>query len=1006
MSVIFLFSLGQRASAHYYSPPKKGKHSKKKKSNYKRKKKGKKKTYNAKVIYKAPIEKKEYPHSNWAKEVLKDLTLEEKIGQLFMVAAYSNRGKDHIDYIVSLIEKQKIGGLIFFQGGPYRQSNLTNYYQSLSKIPLMISIDGEWGISMRLDSTINYPKQLTLGAIQQEELIYKMGSRIADECSRIGIHVNFAPVIDVNSNPNNPVIGFRSFGEDKENVSSKGLAYMFGLQDNNVIACAKHFPGHGDTEVDSHKGLPTLSFGKDRMDSLELYPFKELFAEGLMSVMASHLNVPLYDTAKNVGASLSRNMVTALLKDTLKFKGLVFTDALDMKGVRSFYKPGDVDLKALLAGNDILVNSEDVPTAISLIKRAVDSCYISEDEIDEHVKKILLAKQWVGLNMYEPIDLKNIKEDLNSSKAMALNKSLYKAALTLLSNNNTIIPLKRLDTLKIANIIISETNTSVFAETVAKYAACNTFYYSNKLAVNIKDSLLTQLKNYNLVLVSIENGTRKIEGNYNLSKETISWIKSIKKSSKVILNLMANPYSLSKFAGADSLDAIIMPYEKNELTAELAAELIFGGVGAEGKLPVNASPQFKIGSGIKLTKTLRLSYVDPEEIGIDKKYINKIDSIVANALMENAFPGCQVLAAKDGKVFLNKSYGFVSNLSTTSVNNNNIYDIASITKVAASTLSLMRLYDAGVYNLDDTYSKYLLELKNSNKKELTFRDQLTHQARLKPYIPYYLQTIDSSGPLNTLYKKFADTDYSIKIADSLYALNSISDSLYKKIITTSLEPQKHYLYSDMGYYFAKKFIEKETGKTLDKFAESIYVQMGMNNTRYTPLNYFEKERIVPTENDTIFRKQLIQGYVHDQGAALLGGVGGHAGVFSNANDLAKLFQMYLNHGEYGGETIIKKATLAEFTRCQFCKEGNRRGLGFDKPEPNPKKGSPCSRSASLESFGHSGFTGTFAWADPANGLVYIFLSNRINPYASNNKLVELNVRSKIQDVLYGAIKEK
>jgi beta-glucosidase-like glycosyl hydrolase/CubicO group peptidase (beta-lactamase class C family) len=1005
MATVMLFSFEESVRAHYYSPPKKGKHSKKKKSKYKRKKKGKKKTYSAKVVYKLPVEKKIYPQSNWAKEVLKELTLEQKIGQLFMVAAYSNRGKEHVDNIVSLIENQNIGGLIFFQGGPYRQANLTNYYQSLSKIPLLISIDGEWGISMRLDSTINYPKQLTLGAIQQEELIYKMGGRIADECSRIGIHVNFAPVIDVNNNPNNPVIGFRSFGEDKENVSSKGLAYMFGLQDNNVIACAKHFPGHGDTEVDSHKGLPTLSFGKERMDSLELYPFKELFEEGLMSVMASHLNVPLYDTAKNVGASLSRNMVTALLKDTLKFKGLVFTDALDMKGVRSFYKPGEVDLKALLAGNDILVNSEDVPTAIKLIKSAIDSCYISVDEIDEHVKKILLAKQWVGLNMYEPIDVKNLKEDLNSPQAMALNKSLYKAALTLLSNNN-IIPLKRLDTLKIANLIISETNTSVFAETVEKYTSCSTFFYSNKLPQNGKDSILSQLKNYNLVLVSVENSTRKIENNYNVNPETVSLIKNLKKSSKVILNLMANPYSLSKFAGADSLDAIVMPYEKNELTAELAAELIFGGVGAEGKLPVNASPQFKIGTGIKLTKTTRLSYVEPQEINIEKKYINKIDSIVANALQANAFPGCQVLAAKDGKVFLNKSYGSISNASTTAVSNKNIYDIASVTKVAASTLSLMRLYDAGVYNLDDTYSKYLPELKNSNKKDLTFRDQLTHQGRLKPYLPYYLQTIDSTGPINTMYKKFADKDYSIPIADSLYALNSISDSLYSKIITTSLEPQKHYLYSDMGYYFAKKFIEKETGKTLDKFSQSIYLQLGMNNTNYTPLNYFPKERIAPTENDLRFRKQLIQGYVHDQGAALLGGVAGHAGVFSNANDLAKLFQMYLNHGEYGGETIIKKSTLAEFTRCQFCKEGNRRGLGFDKPEPNPKKGSPCSRSASLESFGHSGFTGTFAWADPANGLVYIFLSNRVNPDASNNKLVEMNVRSKIQDVLYEAIKEK
>jgi beta-glucosidase-like glycosyl hydrolase/CubicO group peptidase (beta-lactamase class C family) len=980
----------------------------------KRKKKKKKKPISARMkkTIKKPVVlkpdttvyRKEYPQVNWAKHAFDDMSLDEKIGQLFMVAAYSNRGQEHVDAIRNLVEKYHIGGLIFFQGGPQRQAALTNYYQNYSKIPLFIAIDGEWGLGMRLDSTLSYPKQLTLGAIQNNELIYDMGSQIAAECTRLGMHINFAPVADINSNPTNPVIGFRSFGENKKNVALKACAYMNGMQDNGMMACGKHFPGHGDTDADSHLTLPSLKHSRARIDSLELYTFDMMIDSGLQSVMVGHLNVPALDTAKNSVASVSKNIVSHVLRDSMKFKGLIFTDALDMKGVASLYKPGEVDLNALLAGNDVLLFPEDVPTAVRMIKQAYDSCIISIEEIDEHVKRILHFKEEAELFDYQPIKKENLIQDLNSDSAKWLVKKLYMNALTLLTNKNNLLPLKRLDTLNIATVVIGESVNSEFQNTVDLYCNADHFHLPAKSNDELRDSVIQALHRYNLVLISVENATRKADNNFNVGLETVSFVHEIRECSKVVLNLMANPYSLTKFVDAELLDAIIMPYEENEITEELSAELIFGGVDSPGKLPINVKPHFNLGTGIKLGKPSRNHYALPAELGIDSKSLLVIDTIINNAIKQGAMPGCQVYAARNGKVFLNKSYGNISSTANVKVQTNTLYDIASVTKIASSTLSLMQLFDNKKFKLDDEYSKYLPQLKNTNKENLTFRDQLTHQGRLKPFIPFWKETVDTSMYKNVVYQKFKDETHCIQVADSMYMLNSIVDTVYKRILDSPLELEKKYLYSDMGYYFVKEFVEKQTLQNLNEYVAKTYSKLGMSYTTYKPLKKFNKEKIAATENDKTFRKQLLQGYVHDQGAAMIGGVAGHAGLFSTANDLGKLMQMYMNKGEYGKEIFINRNTLNEFTKCQFCKEGNRRGLGFDKPEPNPKKESPCGKSASLESFGHSGFTGTFTWADPTTGLVYVFLSNRVNPSAENKKLNELSVRSKVQDALYNALK--
>ncbi len=941
---------------------------------------------------------------NWADSVYQSLSPDERLGQLFMVAAWSNKDQKHKDEIEKLICDYHIGGLMFMQGGPYREARLTNYYQALSKTPLLISMDAEWGLAMRIDSVSKYPKQMTLGAIQNDSLIYEMGVQIGKECKRLGIQVNFAPVVDVNSNPANPVIGYRSFGEDKWNVARKGIAYMKGLQSQHVLSNAKHFPGHGDTDVDSHKALPVINHSRERMDTLELYPFAELINNGLTSIMVGHLNVPVYDTTRNSPASLSRAVVTNLLKDSLHFKGLVFTDALNMKGVSNYYKPGIVDAKALLAGNDVLLFAEDVPTAIQEIKNAIDSCQISWNDVYKKCYRILKAKEWAGLNKSQYIETKDLSKDLNSLQAELLNRKLYEASLTLLTNNNSILPLKRLDTLKIASLSMGDKQVNTFQKTLEKYTKVTHFNIGNEASKSLRDSVMKELGKFNLVLACLNNTNVRPLKNFGVSERTINFIDSVKARTNLILTVLANPFCLSKFKNPLHYNAIVMGYEEAEYSQSLCAELIFGGATSKGKLAFTVPGLFKNGSGIDIGNPIRFKYVLPEEVNIAAEKLARIDTLVTDAIAQHATPGCQILVAKEGKVFYQKSFGSPTYENKKMVDNTLVYDLASVTKVASSLLVLMKQYDSGKLYLDSSLAFYLPELKGSDKGNLIIRDILTHQAKLKAWIPFWKNTMEKGEWKSTLYSKQSSPTHSIQVADSLYLLNTYVDSIYSTINNSTLEPKKKYLYSDLGYYYLKKVIEKLSGDSLQHSVGKIYAQLGMTSTGYLPLQVMDKEIIAPTEYDLSFRKQLIQGHVHDQGAAMMGGVGGHAGLFSNANDLAKLMQMYLNKGEFGGEKYIESSTLTSFTDCQYCDDGNRRALGFDKPEPNLQKEGPSCTCVSLLSFGHTGFTGTMVWIDPALQLVYVFLSNRVYPDAENKKLVQLGVRTKVQEVIYDAIK--
>lgn len=943
--------------------------------------------------------------TRWVDSVLSKMSDREKIGQLFMVAAYSNRDIKHQEEIFQLIKNYSIGGLIFFQGGPVRQAQLTNIYQKESKVPLMIGMDAEWGLAMRLDSVVKYPKQMTLGAIQNDTLIYLMGRMIGKECRRMGVHINFAPVVDVNSNPENPVINFRSFGENKNNVARKSFAYMLGLQDEFILACAKHFPGHGDTDSDSHLTLPKVDRTKRQIDSVELFPFRFLMKSGLASVMVAHLEVPALEKQNSLPASLSKKIVSDLLKNDMNFKGLVFTDALNMKGVSEQNTPGITDMKALIAGNDVLLFPEDIPKAVEEIEKAVEKGMISMDEIEKRCRKILMAKKWVGLDKKNTVSTDNLIPDLNNPYALALNHKLFENSLTVLENRSNILPLKRLDTVKIALISIGDTLNNSFQKSLERYSDITSFSISADPSGSELGALYRKIKEFNLFIIGLNATTNSPAKNFGLNNSAIALINDLNTKHRVIVSLFGNAYGLSKFPGASLLDGLIVAYENHETTKDITAQFIFGAASANGLLPVKASKYFGLNDGLCINEINRLSYCLPEYLGISSNDLNQIDSLALNGIKEKAYPGCQILIAKKGKVFYYKSFGYYTYDNKQAVTNNTIYDLASVTKIASTVSALMYLQDQKQFQLDLNLKKLLPEIPDSNEySSLVARKMLAHEAGLTPWIPFYYNTMKKGELMNEHYRKSPVDSFRTRVAEGIYIRDTYKDSILTTILKTPLLKSKKYLYSDVSYYFFQEFIQRTTKTSLDHFTDSVfYKPLGATTLGYLPRKRFSLNSITPQEDDKIFRKQLIQGDVHDQGAAMLGGVAGHAGLFSNANDLAKMMQMLMNYGEYGGERYLKKETVLEYTSCQFCPT-NRRGAGFDRPTMSDGLGPTCN-CVSSASFGHTGFTGITAWADPGEDVIYIFMSNRSYPIGDNPKILKMGIRTDIQQVIYKAIRK-
>lgn len=941
---------------------------------------------------------------NWVDSVFQSLNFDERLGQLFMVAAYSNKDQNHIDEISTLVKNENLGGLIFFQGGPDRQARLTNYYQAQSKTPLFIAMDAEWGISMRLDSIPDFPKAMTLGAIQNKELIYQMGAEMARQFKELGMHINFAPVADVNSNPDNPVIGFRAFGENKQAVTDRAVTYMKGLQDNRIIANAKHFPGHGDTEADSHYSLPIIKHPKNRIWEVDLYPYQELFRENLMSVMVAHLNIPSLDNTADIPTSLSKKVVTDLLQKQMNFQGLVFTDALNMKGVASANSPGEVDLKALLAGNDVLLYSQDVPKAKAIIKRAVEDGTISEKEINRRVKKILRAKYWAGLNKYKPIKTFGLIERINSSKMEEIREKLYAEAITVASNKNQILPFRQLDMQTFASLTIGG-DGEVFQNYLGKYSKFDHFNIPKASSESAHYNLMKELEDYDVVVIGLMGVTNSPKRAFGIAPGDISLIKKLSERQKVIAVLFGNAYA-SKFL--DGLENVVLAYENNELTQKLTPQILFGARPGKGVLPVTVSPQFTYGTGGFVPGIRRLAYGTPESVGLDSKILDKIDNIAEKAIRIQATPGANVMVVKNGTVVFERSYGKLAYKRSSKVNSETVYDLASITKVLATTQAVMFLHSRGELDMNKTLGDYLPELRGTNKAGLALKDVMTHEAGLKAFIPHYANTVENGHWRGDYYKPASAPGFSRPVSNDMYAIDGLRDSIWNWTVKSELLPKSNgknkYVYSDLTMYFMQAVVERVVNQSLDKFLEqNFYHPLGLHTLTFNPFEKIPMDNIAPTENDMAFRQRQIQGYVHDPGAAMYGGVAGHAGLFGKANDLAVMMQMMLNKGYYGEVNLLKPETVSSFTKRQS--KQSRRGWGWDKPEPEEGEGGSAGKLASKSTFGHTGFTGTCVWADPENDLIYIFLSNRVYPEAENRKLLQEEIRTDIHDIIYLAMEK-
>lgn len=944
------------------------------------------------------ITKDTLSQQKWIEGIYGSMSLDEKIGQLFMVMVASDQDRASTDKIRSLIEKQHIGGVIFSKGGPVRQAKLTNRFQSASKIPLLIGMDAEWGLAMRLDSTYAFPWNMTLGAIADNAVVEKVGHQIGKHVKRMGVHINFAPDIDINTNPANPIIGNRSFGEDRENVAEKGIAFMKGMESTGVLAMGKHFPGHGDTSVDSHLALPVIPFNEARLDSVELYPYKRLIKEGLSGVMVAHLNVPGLELKEGLPSSLSEQIISYVLKEKLGFRGLICTDALNMKGVSNYGDGGQVELTAFLAGNDILLMPLDIEKARTKFTEAYSKGRITEERLSHSVKKILMAKYKVGLNAYKPVETAHLYEDLNSLEDDLIYEEAIENALTVVKNDFSLLPIKKLENKKIAYVKFGNDDSAPFLEEMNKYATVT--------QVNASDigSLKSKLAGYNLVIVGLHRSNDSPWKPYQLTGNEVSWLQDIakEKTSNLIFTIFTKPYALLNISSFEAIDGVVVAYQNSKMAQEKTAQLIFGALPAKGILPVSSNPIFPVNTGIEIKSAMRLGYGFPERVGLSSSKLAVIDRLVQNGIDSLMFPGAQVVVARKGVVVYNKGFGKPTYESNEMITPEYIYDLASLTKILATLPMIMKMEEEGKITLNTTFKEMIPAYANSELKDITVLKALSHFGRLPAWIAFYLDTLDKSRkPSGDFYRNAPINGFSLKVTDNLYLADTYKDSIYNRIGRQELKSNR-YRYSDIAYFVFKKYIEDVYKEGLDKVVDkTFYKSLGANHTVFNPLEKFPLNQIVPSEEDNYYRYQRVQGYVHDMGAAMQGGVGGHAGLFSNANDVAKIMQMYLQEGYYGGERFLDARTIKKFNTCYFCDNQVRRGVGFDKPDLHGN-GAACS-CVSRKSFGHSGFTGTYTWADPEEDLVYVFLSNRTYPSATNTLLAKSGLRIRIQKAIYDAI---
>lgn len=923
----------------------------------------------------------------WVEETLQRLTLEEKIAQMIMSRAYGyyfSTESDEYHRLEHLVRDHKFGGLIFFQGDIFEMATLINQMQGEADVPLLIAADFEWGAAMRIRRTTRFPEAMALGATRDTLLAYQVGKAIGEETRAIGVHQNFAPVADVNNNPNNPVINTRSFGEDPALVAAMAAAYAAGMQSTGVLATAKHFPGHGDTDIDSHVDLPRVPHSRARLDSVELVPFRKLIEQGVSSMMIAHLEVPALQQKSTLPATLSPFIIDSLLKREMGFRGLVVTDAMDMGALVNAYGSDSSAVRAVEAGTDILLILPDEDGALDELVSAVGSGRIKESRIDQSVRKILGIKWDLGLAENRMVDLQGIRKVVGRPDHLRLARETARRSITVLKNDG-ILPLQRFGNKKILNVIVADaesyrteihrTTSQWPNEPVGDYFMAQFRRRTNNVAtIRLSpssnaidfDSMLSQAKRSDIILCTIFSKARSGSGAFGLPPEIRFALDSLSHLQKpVAVIAMGSPYTVGAVPDAQ---AYVCSYSDAEFSTEATIEALFGEIPIGGKLPVTIPGLFAYGDGLNTSQSI-LRKDAPEVAGFNQESLGKIDSVIMDAIRDNAFPGAQVFVAREGVIVYNKSFGRQAySPASPAINNNTMFDIASMSKVVATTSAIMRLYDESRIGLDDSVVRYLPQFANRGKERITIRNLLAHTGGLPAFKRLYL---------------------------TVHSPEELLDSLYQTELI--YQPGDSTVYSDFDFILLGKIVESVTGVTLDRYVDTVFFKpLSLARTMFNPPSAFWSN-VAPTEYDSIVRKQIVRGSVHDENAYVLGGVSGHAGIFSTASELGVFMQMLMNGGSYGGKQFLKPETVELFTARQGTK--STRALGWDTKTVGGY--SSAGSGFSERSFGHTGFTGTSVWADPEKRIFVILLTNRVHPTRTNGKIVQ--VRPLVHDAVIRAL---
>lgn len=953
----------------------------------------------------------------WVDSVYDRMSLKEKVGQLFIYTIAPETNAPNMNLLRDVVRNYKVGGLLFSGGSLENYAKLINEAQEMSKVPLMITYDGEWGLGMRIKSIPSYPRNMALGCIQDDQLIYAYGQAVARQCKELGVHVNFAPVADVNINPKNPVINTRSFGEDPVNVADKVIAYSSGLESEGVLSVSKHFPGHGDTDVDSHHALPLLSFSRERLDSVELYPFKQAIRAGLGGIMVGHLEVPALESQKGLPSSLSRQVVTNLLVEELGFRGLVFTDALAMQGVGGVKH---LSLQAIQAGHDMVLTPRQLKQEIEAVWKAVEKGELSEEEINRKCKKVLTYKYALGLSQEQKVQLSGLEQRINTAESRDLIRRLNLAAITVIKNQGQLLPIHP-DVQEVALVNVGSSNTAVFTETLKKFVNVKQTNLKGNMGATERKNIHETLSAYKRIIVCVSE---------NKLAPYQAFLSEFAPDAPVTFVFLTGSKTMQQLPEAlTKAQAVILGHSADKFVQGQIGNVLFGEATVDGRLSASVDNLFKAGEGVTVSPQT-LHTFDPDEYGFRSEVLNRIDKIALEGIEQGAYPGCQIVVLKEGKTMYDKCFGTFDGKEK-AVTSNSIYDMASLSKTSATLLAVMKLYDKGMFNLSDKISTHLPFLRGTDKADITIRELLFHESGLPSTIAFYLRAIDKESYPERLYsakrdhlhtvqigaRTFAQPKFkflnnlisdaptlghTLQVSEKMWLDESFRDSVQTGIIEAKLG-NKQYRYSCVGFVLLQKIAEELSGTSLDEFLRNeFYRPMGLERTGYLPLRYHNKEEVVPSSVDNFLRKETIRGYVHDETAAFQGGISGNAGLFSTAQEIATIHQMLLNGGELNGKRYLSKETCHLFTTAQS--KNSRRGLGFDKPEMVNKAKSPCAESAPASTYGHTGFTGTGAWVDPDNQLVYVFISNRIYPNVWVNKLSQLNIRTRIQEVIYEAMK--